>query len=36
MWRALAEYNGVDDPLRLPPATGLLMPAPEDLPGRGV
>jgi nucleoid-associated protein YgaU len=36
MWRALAEYNGIDDPLRLRPATDLLLPAPEDLPGRGL
>jgi nucleoid-associated protein YgaU len=31
MWRALAAYNGVDDPLRLPPGSDLLVPAPEDL-----
>ncbi|WP_448612541.1 CIS tube protein [Modestobacter sp. URMC 112] len=32
MWRPLAEYNGIDDPLRLAPETELLLPAPEDLP----
>ena len=31
MWRALADYNGIDDPLRLPSGTALLVPAPEEL-----
>lgn len=35
MWRALAAYNRVDDPLRLRPGTPLLVPGPDDLaPGR--
>jgi nucleoid-associated protein YgaU len=36
LWRALAEYNRIDDPMRLRPETELLLPAPEDLPHRGV
>ncbi|MGY1640649.1 LysM peptidoglycan-binding domain-containing protein [Geodermatophilus sp. SYSU D00703] len=31
MWRALAEYNGIDDPMRLRVGAELLVPAPEDL-----
>jgi len=31
-WRALAEANGIDDPLRLSPGTTLLIP-PSPLPG---
>lgn len=31
LWRALATYNGIDDPMRLRPGTALLVPAPEDL-----
>ncbi len=30
-WRALAAYNGIDDPLRLRTGTTLLLPAPEEL-----
>ncbi|MGB3764869.1 MAG: peptidase M23 [Ornithinimicrobium sp.] len=32
-WRDVAAYNGIDDPLRVPPGTTLLLPAPEDLDG---
>jgi nucleoid-associated protein YgaU len=35
MWRALARYNDIDDPMRLRPGTELLVPAPEDLQPRG-
>jgi hypothetical protein len=31
MWRALAIFNGIDDPLRVPDGTSVLLPAPEDL-----
>jgi nucleoid-associated protein YgaU len=34
MWRALATYNNVDDPLRLREGTELMVPAPEDLVAR--
>ena len=30
-WRALAAFNGIDDPMRVPAGTALLLPAPEDL-----
>jgi nucleoid-associated protein YgaU len=30
-WRALAAYNGIDDPLRVHTGTTLLLPAPEEL-----
>ena len=30
-WRTLAAYNGIDDPLRVPAGTTLLLPAPEEL-----
>ena len=30
LWRALAEYNGIDDPLRVRPGHRLLIPPPED------
>ncbi|TMD15945.1 MAG: hypothetical protein E6J00_01680 [Chloroflexi bacterium] len=30
LWRALALFNGVDDPLRVPPGTSLLVPAPGE------
>jgi nucleoid-associated protein YgaU len=30
-WRALAAYNGIDDPMRLPVGTTLLLPTPEEL-----
>jgi nucleoid-associated protein YgaU len=29
-WRALAEFNGIDDPLRVPAGTRLLIPEPRD------
>jgi nucleoid-associated protein YgaU len=32
-WRALAAYNGIDDPLRVRTGTTLLLPAPEELAG---
>ena len=31
MWRPLADYNGVDDPMRIPAGTRLLLPAGETL-----
>jgi hypothetical protein len=31
MWRQLAAYNRIDDPLRLPTGTAVLLPPPEDL-----
>ena len=30
MWRALAEANGIDDPLRVRPGTRLLVPRPDE------
>jgi hypothetical protein len=30
-WRVIAEANGIDDPLRLRPATRLLVPSADDL-----
>jgi nucleoid-associated protein YgaU len=30
-WRQLAAFNGIDDPLRIPAGTVLLLPAPEEL-----
>ncbi|MFT4295580.1 MAG: peptidase M23 [Micropruina sp.] len=30
-WRALADFNAVDDPLRVPAGTVLLLPSPEEL-----
>ena len=30
-WRALARFNGIDDPLRCPAGTRLLLPSPEEL-----
>ena len=30
-WRSLAAYNGVDDPMRLPVGTVLMLPTPEEL-----
>ena len=32
-WRALAAYNGIDDPMRVRTGTTLLLPAPEELAG---
>jgi hypothetical protein len=35
-WRAIAELNGIDDPLKLTPGMPLLIPAPEEVaPSRG-
>jgi nucleoid-associated protein YgaU len=34
MWRPLADYNGVDDPMRLRPGTRVVLPAIEDLLAR--
>jgi nucleoid-associated protein YgaU len=33
LWRPIAEYNGIDDPMRLPAGTTLLVPAAEELGG---
>jgi hypothetical protein len=33
MWRALAEYNGVDDPMRIPDGTPIMLPPAETLAG---
>jgi hypothetical protein len=33
LWRALAEANDIDDPMRLPPGRPLLVPALEELDG---
>jgi nucleoid-associated protein YgaU len=30
-WRVLARYNGIDDPMRVPAGTTLLLPTPEEL-----
>ncbi len=30
-WRAIAEANGIDDPMRLRPGTELLLPLADDL-----
>jgi hypothetical protein len=29
-WRAIADFNGIDDPLRVPPGTRLLLPPRRD------
>ncbi|MGB3256777.1 MAG: peptidase M23 [Ornithinimicrobium sp.] len=34
LWRDVASFNDIDDPLRLPRGSVLLLPAPEDLVGR--
>lgn len=31
LWRHVAAYNGIDDPLRIPRGSTLLLPPPEDL-----
>ena len=31
LWRSIAERNGIDDPMRLPAGTALLIPAAEEL-----
>ena len=36
MWRPLAAFNGIDDPLRLRLGASLLLPVVDDLAGRGV
>ena len=36
LWRALADYNGIDDPMRVPAGTELLLPAVDDLAAAGV
>ncbi len=36
MWRALARYNGIDDPMRMRNGTEVLLPAPEELVMVGV
>lgn len=33
MWRPLAAFNGIDDPLRVPPGTQLLLPSAAELAG---
>ena len=33
-WRAIAEVNDIDDPLRVPIGTRLVLPDPTDLGGR--
>ena len=33
MWRPLAAFNGIDDPLRVPDGTVVLLPPAEDLLG---
>jgi nucleoid-associated protein YgaU len=30
-WRAVAAYNGIDDPMRVPMGTTLMLPPPEEL-----
>jgi len=35
MWRPLAAFNGIDDPLRVGPGTTLLIPSARELVGRG-
>ncbi len=35
LWRALADYNGIDDPMRVPTGTELLLPAIDDLAAAG-
>lgn len=30
-WRAIARFNGIDDPMRCPPGTRLILPSPEEL-----
>lgn len=32
LWRPLADANGIDDPMRLPPGTHVLLPAAGELP----
>ncbi|TFV61594.1 peptidase M23 [Mycobacterium sp. PS03-16] len=31
LWRALAEYNGIDDPMRVAAGTPIMLPSPETL-----
>jgi nucleoid-associated protein YgaU len=30
LWRAVAEVNGIDDPMRPPTGASLLLPSPEE------
>ena len=30
LWRGLAQFNGIDDPLRVPPGTRLLIPTADE------
>jgi len=30
LWRALAEFNGIDDPLRIAPGARLMLPSPDE------
>ena len=34
LWRAIAEANNIDDPMRLAEGTALLVPAPDEIPAR--
>jgi nucleoid-associated protein YgaU len=36
LWRELARYNGIDDPLRVRTGTEMLLPAPEELAVVGI
>jgi hypothetical protein len=31
MWRTIARYNGIDDPMRLPSGSVVVFPAAEEL-----
>ena len=31
MWRAIADVNGIDDPMRLPPGTKVFLPGPDEI-----
>ena len=33
LWRVIAEHNGIDDPLRVPPGTSLVIPTDPDVAG---
>jgi len=35
LWREIAHANGIDDPMRLPPGTALLLPALEEIEAGG-
>lgn len=34
-WRDVAQANGIDDPMRVPAGTQMLVPSPDELPARG-